>query len=89
MGAKAFLAFLTAAIVVAMSAYALDQGIYVGTSLDPYSYTTVGGDTREGLRWHCLYLRAGGIHKRYFSSHGTQAEAEANTPACTLFEPER
>ena len=85
MGTKAFLAFLAAAIVVAMVAYALDRGIYVGSSLE--QRIAQDGSVRWG--WYCSYLRAGGISKRFYSlltSYDSRAKGEADPPACTLFE---
>lgn len=87
MGTKAFLGFLAVAIVIAMAAYALDRGIYVGSSLEQRE----AQDGSVRWDWYCSYLRAGGISKSYYSitSYNSRTEGEADPPACALFERER
>jgi hypothetical protein len=84
--------FLTLVVVFALAAvgtaaYALDRGIYVGSTITLNPFVPIGSNRSPALLKYCFYLFPKGIFKTVAANAQTRAELEA--ARCMLFAPSR
>jgi hypothetical protein len=86
MGRSSF-ALVVAFALAATAAYALDRGLYVGSTITLNPFVPIDRSRPPALLKYCFYLFPKGIFKTVAVTAQTRAEAEAGR--CTLFAPGR
>jgi hypothetical protein len=72
-------------VIVGLAAYALDRGIYVGSTVTLNPFVPLDPSKPPALVKYCFYLFPRGIFKTAAATAATRAEVEAGR--CTLFAP--